>query len=50
MVLDHIPTQRRGGDRVLVLKKTRVDVDTQIEYRTLSPNGLNMDYKIMPGM
>lgn len=48
MVLDHIPTQRRGGDRGLMLKKRELMWIHKLN--SLTPNGLNVDYKIMPGM
>lgn len=48
MVIEHIPLRRRGGDRLLALKKR--ELMWIFRLNSLAPNGLNVDYNILPGM
>ncbi|CAJ0954909.1 unnamed protein product [Ranitomeya imitator] len=43
-VLEHVPMQRRGGDRILMLKKREAYWIHTLD--TLSPRGLNRDYEL----
>ncbi|OCT84753.1 hypothetical protein XELAEV_18022910mg [Xenopus laevis] len=43
-VIEHVPQPRRGGDRVLLLKKTEVQWIHRL--KTLSPLGLNKDFDL----
>lgn len=43
MIVDHIPVPRRGGNRIMMLKKR--EMEWIVKLNTLRPVGLNIDYK-----
>lgn len=47
-IVDHIPRQRRGGDRKLMLKKR--ELEWIFKLNTLEPTGLNQEFRVLPGM